>query len=107
MHKSKQIAIIDQNLAEASLGIMSFASWHRYLIFAHDGDHATTIKTRLLNDFGISLSEDYLTKQLGARFGITVLSFSHLDFEKIKASSDVVEVSSLEEAGLTVPQKRR
>jgi hypothetical protein len=103
MSSDDKFTIMDQDLAAAAIGLRTFFPSFRHIVFARSHEPAPQLVARFLNAFGTELKEDYFTKRISQRLGVTVLSFSD-ESGRIKTSNDVVEVTDLSQARIAVPE---
>jgi hypothetical protein len=103
MSVDEKITIMDQDVAAGSIGFITAFPSFRHVVFARSPEDAAKLASRFREVFGIDLNEDFLTKKIGQRLGVTVLSFSD-ENGKVKTSKNVVEVSDLLQARDAVPE---
>lgn len=103
MSSDETITIMDQDVAAGSIGFITSYPSFRHVVFARPPEDAAKLASRFRQVFGIDLTEDYLTKKISQRLGVTVLSF-YDENGKVKTSQNVVEVFDLLQARKTVPE---
>jgi hypothetical protein len=98
---------MNQTRAHALIGILHAFPLPRYVVFATDNKHAAAVTAHFLDKLSVTLKEDYTTRRLGERLGVRVLSFSALDYEKVRTCPGIAEIATFEEARIEAAPRAR
>jgi hypothetical protein len=98
-----KIAIMDQDVAAAGVGIRTMFPSLRHIVFARSPDDAARLSSHFRERFAIELERDYFAARIGREAGVILLSF--IDKQgRVSTSANVVQVSGLAQAKSEIPE---